>query len=159
MSAPAVDLQAVQAQVSPGNPHRHEFTCESPPTSKAWGSPGRFVVHRPSRTRTGAIHVYRTAGFNAAGYNDRVAAVMLNDVDGRYIEIESWLTYMLDEAPACWWAVGLDGKPLTGDQKAVHFDKVYNEDLDAVWKHVAPYLRSFGIHLPIPDAPTTTQDT
>lgn len=150
MSDPAAEY--VRQQVSPGNPHKHEFEVES--ASSTWIGKETFVVHRPPRAEMSLVRAYQAASLGRMG----VSADVMNLLDGRYITIESYLSVMLDKAPECWWSRDATGRVLDGRvngkdtvEKIVAFKHVFEEDLDAVWAQVAPYLRSFGIQLSIDD--------
>jgi hypothetical protein len=139
------ELEASRRQISPGNPHKYSFILSSP--ARTWEGDAEFMVHRPTRAEMSMVSAHRAAGMTSGGL---YARDLMDMYDGRYIEIEAWLSTMLDEAPDCWWTRDLEGKPLDKKDRGITFDRVYNEDLDAVWKKVVPYLESFGIKLYIP---------
>lgn len=144
--------ERVREQISPGDPHQFAFTAVSP--NRSWAEDeAEFVVHRPTRREMAHITSYRASGLTSGGL---YARDLVNEYDGRYIEIEAWLAVMLDEAPSCWWTKGLDDKPAKKEDRGVTFDAVYNEDLDVLWEKVAPYLESFGITLLTPAQKSST---
>jgi hypothetical protein len=143
-------IEIVRDQISPGDPHQFTFSLASPALPPTWEGQQEFKVHRPKRSESAVLAAYRASRLGAAGM---MARDVIANTDGRYIEIEAWLSVMLDEAPDCWWVLE-DGKrvaPALGG--GVTFDNVYNEDLDGVWEHIGPYLRSFKLEMAIPDRP------
>jgi hypothetical protein len=156
MSNPAAQ-EYTQQQSSPGNPHEHTFTLASTAQPPTWPGSPQFRVHRPTRAEAGTIAAYRAARLAAAGYTN-AAMSMVDMIDGRYIYIEAYVAHMLEDGPPQWFEpTAPEPRPAGAKppRRNVSFESVYQEDLDAIWIPIAAYLRSFGIRLQIPDAPTT----
>ena len=165
MTSDPVATEYAQQQISPGNPHEHTFLLASPAIPPTWAGEALFKVHRPTRAEIGNISAYRAARLSAAGFGSTAMNVM-DMMDGRGIYIEAYIAHMLDQGPPEWFATPTAAQlaaelatPRTpggaAPRRDVSFERIYPEDLDAIWPPIARYLRSFGIRIPIPDVPQT----